>query len=73
MNANLIEGTIRFSLLILNDDKLPEIESTLESISPDQGFFDFLPSGIVIKEFSLTQETKEVEIEIGTNANKSTS
>ena len=47
MNASVIEGEIKFKLLILDDSKLDKIESSLAGISP-QELFDFLPQSVVV-------------------------
>lgn len=64
MKVSLVNGTISFSLIVIDNEKLLQTETMLDGLSPNEEFFGFLPSGVVVKEFDLIQETTEKEIEI---------
>lgn len=63
MKVSLITGTIKFSLIIVDDRKLNDAEELLASISSEE-IFDFLPAGIIVKDFELDQESREVSISV---------
>lgn len=63
MKAILVEGTIKFSLIVVDENKLNATEETLASISPEE-FFDFLPTGIIFKDFELNHESREAFISV---------
>ena len=63
MKASLIEGVIKFSLIVIDETKLNHVEETLASISPEE-ILDFLPAGIIVKDFELDQESREVSINV---------
>ena len=63
MKVNLIEGTIKFSLIIIDERKSNNIEELLASISSEE-IFDFLPAGIIVKDFELDQEFREGAISV---------
>lgn len=63
MKANLIEGVIRFSLLVIDENKLNDVEETLASISSEE-VLDFLPTGIIVKDFQLNQESRDVSVNV---------
>lgn len=63
MKVNLIEGTIKFSLIIVDERKSSNAEELLASISSEE-IFDFLPAGIIVKDFELDQESREVAISV---------
>lgn len=63
MKVNLIEGTIKFSLVIIDERKSNNIEELLASISSEE-IFDFLPAGIIVKDFELDQEFREGAISV---------
>ncbi|BBG57958.1 hypothetical protein [uncultured phage] len=63
MKANLIEGVINFSLLVIDENKLTDLEETLASISSEE-VLDFLPTGIIVKDFQLNQESREVSVNV---------
>lgn len=63
MKANVIEGSINFSLIVLNVSQLDSIESALESVCANE-IFDFLRQGIIVNNFEVIQESKEVTINV---------
>lgn len=63
MNASVIEGEIKFKLLILDDSKLDKIESSLAGISA-QELFDFLPQSVVVQDFAVNQNVAEVFLSV---------
>ena len=63
MKAILVEGTIKFSLIVVDENKLNATEETLASISPEE-FFDVLPTGIIVKDFELNHESREASISV---------
>jgi len=63
MKANVIEGSINFSLIVLNVSQLDSIESALESVCANE-IFDFLRQGIIVNNFEVIQESKEVRINV---------
>lgn len=63
MKVTLVEGTINFSLIVVDENKLNATEETLASISPEE-FFDVLPAGIIFKNFELNHESREVSINV---------
>lgn len=63
MKATVIEGTITFSLIVLNESRLGSIESAIESAAPEE-VFDFLPQGTIVNRFEVIQEVKEVTINV---------
>lgn len=63
MKVSLITGIIKFSLIIVDDRKLNDAEELLASISSEE-IFDFLPAGIIVKDFELDQESREVSISV---------
>ncbi|MCA2652895.1 hypothetical protein [Microcystis sp. M061S2] len=63
MKASLIEGVIKFSLIVIDETKLNHVEETLASISSEE-ILDFLPAGIIVKDFELDQESREVSINV---------
>ena len=63
MKVSLIKGIIKFSLIIVDDRKLNDAEELLASISSEE-IFDFLPAGIIVKDFELDQESREVSISV---------
>jgi hypothetical protein len=63
VKVNLIEGTIKFSLIIIDERKSNNIEELLASISSEE-IFDFLPAGIIVKDFELDQEFREGAISV---------
>lgn len=67
MNASVIEGEIKFKLLILDDSKLDKIESSLAGISA-QELFDFLPQSVVVQNFAVNQNVAEVFLNVIENS-----
>lgn len=67
MNASVIEGEIKFKLLILDDSKLDKIECSLAGISP-QELFDFLPQSVVVQNFAVNQNVAEVILNVVENS-----
>ena len=63
MKATVIEGSVKFSLIILNESRLGSIESALEGACPED-VFDFLPQGTIINHFEVIHEVKEVMINV---------
>ncbi|MCA2716589.1 hypothetical protein [Microcystis sp. M169S2] len=63
MRASLIKGVIKFSLIVLDENKLNDVEETLASISSEE-ILDFLPTGIIVKDFELNQESREVSVNV---------
>jgi len=63
MKANVIKGSISFSLIVLNESQLGSIESALEGVCADE-IFDFLRQGIIVNNFEVIQESKEVTINV---------
>jgi hypothetical protein len=63
MKANVIEGSINFSLIVLNESQLGSIESALEGVCANE-IFDFLRQGIIVNNFEVIQESKEVTINV---------
>jgi len=64
MKANVIEGSIKFSLIILKESQLGSIESALAGVCAEE-IFDFLRQGIIVNNFEVIQESKEVTINVG--------
>jgi hypothetical protein len=58
MKANVIEGSISFSLIVLNASELGSIESALEAVCADE-IFEFLRQKIMVSKFEVIQESKE--------------
>lgn len=63
MKANVIKGSINFSIIVMDESKLGLIESSLESVCADE-IFDFLRQGIIINNFEVIQESKEVTLNV---------
>lgn len=63
MKVSLIAGTLKFELIVIDSNKLDSIEGTLASVTPDQ-VFDFLPPGIIVKDFNIDVESQEVEVSV---------
>lgn len=63
MKAHLIEVVINFSLLVIDENKLTDLEETLASISSEE-VLDFLSTGIIVKNFQLNQESREVSVNV---------
>jgi hypothetical protein len=63
MKATVIEGSIKFSLIILTESRLGSIESALEGACREE-VFDFLPQGTIINDFEVFYEVKEVTINV---------
>jgi hypothetical protein len=63
MKANVIEGSISFSLIVLNASELGSIESALEAVCADE-IFEFLRQKIMVSKFEVIQESKEVRINV---------
>jgi len=63
VRASLIKGVIKFSLIVLDENKLNDVEETLASISSEE-ILDFLPTGIIVKDFELNQESREVSVNV---------
>ena len=70
MKVNLIEGIIKFSLIIVDRRKLDDVTEALMNLSFED-ILDSLPSGVIIKDFELNQESREVSMNI--NAEETTS
>lgn len=70
MKVNLIEGMIKFSLIIVDRRKLDDVTEVLMNLSSED-ILDSLPSGAIIKGFELNQEIREVSMNI--NAEETTS
>ena len=64
MKANVIEGSIKFSFIILKESQLGSIESALAGVCAEE-IFDFLRQGIIVNHFEVIQESKEVTINVG--------
>ena len=67
MNASVIEGEIKFKLLILDDSKLDKIESSLAEISA-QELFEFLPQTVIVQNFAVNQNVTEVFLNVTENS-----
>jgi hypothetical protein len=65
MIVSVIQGTLRFELIVVDPSKLGLIEGALTSVTPDQ-IFDFLPPGIIVKEFGVDTESQEAQISVST-------
>lgn len=63
MKVNLIEGMIKFSLIIVDRRKLDDVTEALMDLSSED-ILDSLPSGAIIKDFELNQESREVSMSI---------
>lgn len=63
MIVSVVQGTLRFELIVVDPSKLNLIEGALTSVTPDQ-IFDFLPPGIIIKDFSVDTESRESQISV---------
>lgn len=63
MILSLVQGTLRFELIVVDPSKLDLIEGALASVTPDQ-IFHFLPPGIIIKDFSVDTESHEAQISV---------
>jgi hypothetical protein len=61
--ASVIEGLIKFSLIILKESEVGSVESALEGVCADE-IFDFLRQGIIVNNFEVIQESKEVTINV---------
>lgn len=70
MKVDLVEGIIKISLIIVDRRKLDDFKEALMNLSPED-VLDFLPSGAIVKNFELTQESREVSMNI--NAEETTS
>jgi hypothetical protein len=70
MKVDLIEGIIKISLIIVDRRKLDDFKEALMNLSPED-VLDFLPSGAIVKNFELNQESREVSMNI--NAEETTS
>ena len=66
MMVSVIQGTLRFELIVVDPSKLGLIEGALTSVTPDQ-IFDFLPQGTIVKDFSVDTESQEVQISVSTS------
>ena len=66
MMVSVIQGTLQFELIVVDPSKLGLIEGALASVTPDQ-IFDFLPPGIIVKEFSVNTEIQEAQISVHTS------
>lgn len=64
MKANVIEGSINFSLIVLNESQMGSIESALAGVCAEE-IFDFLRQRIIVNNFEVIQESKEVTINVG--------
>jgi hypothetical protein len=63
MKANVIEGSINFSLIVLNESQMGSIESALAGVCAEE-IFDFLRQRIIVNNFEVIQESKEVTINV---------
>ena len=63
MKANVIEGSINFSLIVLNESQMGLIESALAGVCAEE-IFDFLRQRIIVNNFEVIQESKEVTINV---------
>jgi hypothetical protein len=63
MKANVIEGSIKFSLIVLNESQMGSIESALAGVCAEE-IFDFLRQRIIVNNFEVIQESKEVTINV---------
>ena len=70
MKVDLIEGTIKFSLIIVDTRKSDDVKEALMNLSSED-ILDSLPSGAIIKDFELNQESRKVSMNI--NAEETTS